>query len=1651
MNDVIDLIQPPIFNPHEWIGKGKIYDKNTLPMSVLNARSDALVIPSTHTQHIPSHHLPVADFLKISLPTRSPTIVAVKIKCWFSHDLPDRDFSYLNTRPIPSAEFLSAWRTSEAWLAKALLMTGEAPDMTAHVQDMFLAVLWNSKGGGSTSTLEFTHLLGMGWITDELIDSMMAHLAHRAHAQSHGRRILIENSRLAEVIKGLTISGNMHPLLSKCQEKIITLHYELLLFPVHVHGNHWVAVAVDFNKKNIAIGDSLRGQIPPPDEFARQVQQWLLRVFNAHFSINNEGLTCASQNDTYSCGVVSTNAIAHTVFGDELWQPKAKSVARATWFVILARDWLSNVRMYFAICFKCHTDMIMFAKCEIRKSINGGEVDKKNSLSFILNNPSSCAPPILATSSTSTLASTIEPVVNHSSVDLSATTGDSKIEVPKQSLLNWLSHVPKVGGKRTRSKTDFVGTENKVVEVVKKARLGEESFGPVGISQSATASRGLRAAARSGEFKPCPKKKATWKKKIRELDSDAVAEDDCQTVRHSICGRTIKVKEPYDVSRFREHATKKCAHQKSTPAAGMPTVTQWTEKFDIQMKNNNTSKTSLNSTLSTPSLPCPGISSQVEPLIENYLYRSAVPGGGSKSVVEIANELFSKTFGKLSKMRKQIVMDKQSQGWKWKNDHQRIRVYSTQCEKVVKTIKRPIPKDKNFIHINHRFRSAALAMIYARTIGVREILETAAGKYTDLNVFTGLVEAMVTKLDREERGVGMQNFKYSPSWDEFSNVLRIHSPQALRFLSKHLPLVADHLADLSYRGPTSLCCDNTKLYSAWRIFWDAEKEAHYLIGGIGEPYLVANLDALREIIKEAKLTLATKMRLWCLQVPLPKIAPIIVAALPLASDHNAESLAKWSLEIIGGLRRHQIPIVSYACDGTEVERAVQRIVVRDADSVIVYGIESPFAGMSAIRLEIPVHHGQALVNIQDPKHGLKMFHNNLFSGARLLILGNYTALFAHIRAMAFEDGTPLYHWDVEKLDRQDNNAAARLFSSATLKFLVEHHPDHVGEIVFLFIHGEIVDAYQHWSISHCERVKMVLQARYFYDGWRLYLAKIGYKENKYFMSRESTDIVMRLIDGLILLVIVYRDYLPDDHPLLPWLHTSEPCEHSFANLRNIKKDFVMLDAYYAIPKLHAKLQEEVLRQRSPDFKAHAQGYTITYFYDHTVDIPELSQYPSDTDIQEASQDAAHEAQSLLALCGISPGLLMQTQSIVLPSIVHFDGGMDISDSDNGGDESENESVVDRDADAEEQCEAQLLNTLMKLAEDDDISRTEKQRNKLLQLTFAAIALDTDEQQCIRKFAEDEDEDDTEICAHEFAQIEHCLSLPTVRLADNLSKPMGLGTFPIQALDIDALVRIRSNHETEQVKKGICTGRAQLNDIAGNVLSERRRLIREFQVVLKEQQGRAIGTGLEHAAHWTEQVPQAGNSANAANAAKAVVKRAMLRRKSVFKTARLPLLAILNDAHITLLRPLKDGDFGIVFTEQWGLRVGRVVAIYSKGGGKNGKHGAVESVDAIAAISYLGVQLYQQHFRQYFRSLPDATSIFQCRQFVFLPSTAFLCLLTSAPKVTPSGLELVPADVSAFETLHHASPRLTEAAKLFRKRVVNQTVLQADHDEGEEEY
>lgn len=62
------------------------------------------------------------------------------------------------------------------------------------------------------------------------------------------------------------------------------------------------------------------------------------------------------------------------------------------------------------------------------------------------------------------------------------------------------------------------------------------------------------------------------------------------------------------------------------------------------------------------------------------------------------------------------------------------------------------------------------------------------GKFANRPVFTGLVEAMVLEQDRRDRGVGLQNMKYSPALDEFAHMTLLSSPRSFRILSEHFSI-----------------------------------------------------------------------------------------------------------------------------------------------------------------------------------------------------------------------------------------------------------------------------------------------------------------------------------------------------------------------------------------------------------------------------------------------------------------------------------------------------------------------------------------------------------------------------------------------------------------------------------------------------------------------------------------------------------------------------------------------------------------------------------------------------------------------------------------------------------------------------------------------
>ncbi|PPQ87311.1 hypothetical protein CVT25_002061 [Psilocybe cyanescens] len=195
-------------------------------------------------------------------------------------------------------------------------------------------------------------------------------------------------------------------------------------------------------------------------------------------------------------------------------------------------------------------------------------------------------------------------------------------------------------------------------------------------------------------------------------------------------------------------------------------------------------------------VPCPGLTEADNPNVVQYLKRTGALGGGGRSLPIIAKDLFNRLFSKLAiKKNRQKVVDIQIHEWKWRNDHANLLVFSTSCQadqsaiskrpkpcsdchivlqsKAFKNaICRPIPSDKNIIFVNRRFRNPLLGQIFARTVGVREIIEdegALSGKYNN-QVFNGLLEAMVTKYEKEEHGVHMQNFYYAPAWEEMCHI-----------------------------------------------------------------------------------------------------------------------------------------------------------------------------------------------------------------------------------------------------------------------------------------------------------------------------------------------------------------------------------------------------------------------------------------------------------------------------------------------------------------------------------------------------------------------------------------------------------------------------------------------------------------------------------------------------------------------------------------------------------------------------------------------------------------------------------------------------------------------------------------------------------------
>ncbi|TFY75260.1 hypothetical protein EWM64_g8752 [Hericium alpestre] len=211
----------------------------------------------------------------------------------------------------------------------------------------------------------------------------------------------------------------------------------------------------------------------------------------------------------------------------------------------------------------------------------------------------------------------------------------------------------------------------------------------------------------------------------------------------------------------------------------------------------------------------------------------------------------------------------------------------------------------------------------------------------------------------------------------------------------------------------------------------------------------------------------------------------------------------------------------------------------------------------------------------DGKHAKKNARGSVTSGARVIVAGRYLVSYDQLAQIAEGEKSPLCRSDIIGVDKQDDRAAARLFLSAVIEYVSRTQPHELGLAIYLFIIGEIVDAQQSRTLKHETRIKMLWHGRFFLDTWRNYIIQHPYYSvNTHFITRELYDILSIFINAMLLLILVHRDFYPDV-PLLPWLHSTEVCEHFFGCARKIQKDFTFVDRILMIPKLTTVMAGEL--------------------------------------------------------------------------------------------------------------------------------------------------------------------------------------------------------------------------------------------------------------------------------------------------------------------------------------------------------------------------------------------------------------------------------------------------------------------------------------------
>ena len=548
----------------------------------------------------------------------------------------------------------SMWKQSEKWLLHQETRKRQDGNpviplnLIKDARKSLASLQWNGKMdycNKMTWTSQLSRLLGTFWLSDDHINMMVEEMLLDLHTEkpkdlkyiqvaslSFAREFQSVQEKLA-----LPLPDRRKTLLYKYEVRVKEDGLEKLYFPIHVRENHWIAGMVNFKKKSIAFGESqydfsksiieLTGSLADslyalnkgsgaPVKFIAALQTWLKHSFGKRFKSFGNSLDHVIQDDTYSCGIITANTIAHAILDRPLCHSIYATEERLRWFIRFASLYPVKSESGPAIQSE-DIDMPLEVHANLPNSV--GQAHKALSIADLLN-PIDSGP-------------SEYPATNDYDSDNSFDSDDIP-NVPKPPKLNQDTYAPKPdsnGLKRERlessigsdtESSDGYESSTKSISSDEEKRKTKYIKAGEGTSRSAMASRIRRQRFQEGTLRIEEWRFEDWKKKVLKDDPKATFDPkDRFRPRHSSCGKYVRMKEPCNIGRWNDHI-KACREKKSKkPAGGMPTLFQmgWakgTGKKKKEVSQDDDLKSESECELEV--VPCPGITGSDDPRVLQY-------------------------------------------------------------------------------------------------------------------------------------------------------------------------------------------------------------------------------------------------------------------------------------------------------------------------------------------------------------------------------------------------------------------------------------------------------------------------------------------------------------------------------------------------------------------------------------------------------------------------------------------------------------------------------------------------------------------------------------------------------------------------------------------------------------------------------------------------------------------------------------------------------------------------------------------------------------------------------------------------------------------------------------------------------------------------